>query len=91
MLAFERREGQLLREVCHSAKRRRAKATLRRLQAKEIEDEEATEPERILLEAADPDREGGSFGGYLPTLGIFLIFPRFLIEFHDFSMKFINF
>ena len=35
-------------------------------------------PERILLEAADPDREGGSFGGYLPTLGIFLIFPVFL-------------
>ena len=34
-------------------------------------------PERILFEAADPDREGGSFGGYLPTLGIFLIFSRF--------------
>ena len=43
MLAFERRERQLLRELRHSAKRRRAKATLRRLQAKEIEDEEATE------------------------------------------------
>ena len=49
------------------------------------------EPERILFEAADPDREGGSFGGYLPTLGIFLIFPVFLKKIHDFSMKFINF
>ena len=38
VLAFERREGQLLREVCHSAKRRRAKASLRPLQAEEIED-----------------------------------------------------
>ena len=34
---------------------------------------------------------GGSFGGYLPTLGIFLIFSRFLKKNHDFSMKFINF
>ena len=43
MLPFERREGQLLRELRHLAKRRRAKAGFRRLQAKEIEDEEATE------------------------------------------------
>ena len=43
MLPFERRERQLRRELRHAAKRRRAKASLRRLQAEEIEDEEPTE------------------------------------------------
>ena len=42
-LSFKRCEGQLSREFRNAAKRRRAKASLRRLQTEEIEDEEATE------------------------------------------------
>ena len=43
VLPFERRERQLLCELRDSGKRRRAKASFRRLQAEKVEDEEAAE------------------------------------------------